>query len=100
MATVVPLSGATHPAGPIQLDLRDGGRPRFAHRELRRSLQRAYSAERAASFAHVGHAGSLRDPVAKAAIKQIEEGHLYCRKQGRVDESRADDPRDVALYSK
>jgi hypothetical protein len=36
-------------------------------------LQRAYSAERAASFAYIGHAGSLRDPVAKVRIKEIEE---------------------------
>lgn len=42
------------------------------HPALVESLQRAYSAERAASFAYIGHAGSLRDPVAKAAVKQIE----------------------------
>jgi hypothetical protein len=36
-------------------------------------LQRAYSAEKAAAFAYIGHAGSLRDPVAKAAVKQIED---------------------------
>ena len=36
-------------------------------------LQRAYSAERAASFAYVGHAASLKDPAAKAAVKQIED---------------------------
>ncbi|MEO5958862.1 MAG: ferritin-like domain-containing protein [Opitutaceae bacterium] len=36
-------------------------------------LQRAYSAERAAAFAYIGHAGSLRDPAAKAAVKQIED---------------------------
>ena len=53
-------------------DSRSGARPQLSHRELTRSLQRAYSAERAASFAYIGHAGSLRDPAAKAAIKQIE----------------------------
>lgn len=42
------------------------------HPPLVRLLQRAYSAERAASFAYIGHAGSLRDAKAKAAIKQIE----------------------------
>jgi hypothetical protein len=42
------------------------------HPPLVELLQRAYSAERAASFAYIGHAGSLRDPVAKAAVKQIE----------------------------
>jgi hypothetical protein len=42
------------------------------HPALVESLQRAYSAERAASLAYVGHAGSLKDPVAKATVKQIE----------------------------
>jgi hypothetical protein len=36
-------------------------------------LQRAYSAERAAAFAYIGHARSLRDPAAKVAVKQIED---------------------------
>ena len=36
-------------------------------------LQRAYSAEKAAAFAYIGHAGSLKDPAAKAAVKQIED---------------------------
>jgi hypothetical protein len=40
---------------------------------LVRLLQRAYSAERAAAFAYVGHAASLRDPAARAAVKQIED---------------------------
>ena len=35
-------------------------------------LQRAYSAEMAAAFAYVGHAASLKDPAAKAAVNQIE----------------------------
>lgn len=42
------------------------------HPKLVELLQRAYSAERAASFAYIGHAGSLKDPAAKAAVKQIE----------------------------
>jgi len=42
------------------------------HPALVRLLQRAYSAERAASFAYIGHAGSLKDLAAKAAVKQIE----------------------------
>jgi hypothetical protein len=42
------------------------------HPQLVEILQRAYSAERAASFAYIGHAGSLKDPLAKAAVKQIE----------------------------
>jgi hypothetical protein len=36
-------------------------------------LQRAYSAEKAAAYAYIGHAGSLQDPAAKAAVKQIED---------------------------
>jgi hypothetical protein len=43
------------------------------HPALVELLQRAYSAERAASFAYVGHAASLKDPAAKAAVKQIED---------------------------
>jgi hypothetical protein len=42
------------------------------HPRLIKLLQRAYSAERAASFAYIGHAGSLKNPAAKLAVKQIE----------------------------
>lgn len=40
---------------------------------LAKLLQKAYSAERAAAFAYIGHASSLKDPEAKAAVKQIEQ---------------------------
>jgi hypothetical protein len=43
------------------------------HPRLVASLQKAYSAERAAAFAYVGHAGSLRNSAEKAAVKQIED---------------------------
>ncbi len=43
------------------------------HKELVDLLQRAYSAEKAASFAYQGHAGSVKDKTEKAAIKQIED---------------------------
>jgi|TARA_B110000908_G_C10157434_1_gene404310 hypothetical protein len=43
------------------------------HPKLVQLLQKAYSAEKAASFAYIGHAASLKDPVQIAAIKQIEE---------------------------
>ena len=36
-------------------------------------LKRAYSAEKAAAFAYIGHASSLKDPEAKVAVKQIED---------------------------
>ncbi|MFM8287854.1 MAG: ferritin-like domain-containing protein [Planctomycetaceae bacterium] len=42
------------------------------HPRLVRLLKLAYSAERAAALAYIGHANSVRDPVAKAAIRQIE----------------------------
>jgi len=42
------------------------------HPALVELLQRAYSAERAAALAYVGHASSLKDPVARAAVRQIE----------------------------
>ena len=42
------------------------------HPQLVRLLRMAYSAEKAAAFAYVGHAGSVKDPDAKIAIKQIE----------------------------
>ncbi len=42
------------------------------HPPLIALLRKAYSAERAASFAYIGHAGSLKDPEEKAHVKQIE----------------------------
>lgn len=42
------------------------------HPKLVRLLQKAYSAEKAAAFAYIGHAGSVRNPTEKAAIRQIE----------------------------
>ncbi len=42
-------------------------------KRLRQSLQLAYSAERAAAFAYIGHAGSLRDTTEKKAVQQIEQ---------------------------
>jgi hypothetical protein len=42
------------------------------HPPLVKSLRKAHSAERAACFAYIGHAASLRDPAERAAIRQIE----------------------------
>ena len=42
------------------------------HPKLVRLLQLAYSAEKAAAFAYIGHAGSVRNRDEKAAIRQIE----------------------------
>ena len=42
------------------------------HPKLVRLLQLAYSAEKAAAFAYIGHAGSVKSVQEKAAIRQIE----------------------------
>ena len=42
------------------------------HPKLVKLLQLAYSAEKAAAFAYIGHAGSVKNPNEKVAIKQIE----------------------------
>ena len=54
------------PAGPSAQELVHG------HSRLVKLVQLAYSAERAAAFAYIGHAGSVDDPAAKAALVQIE----------------------------
>ena len=46
---------------------------KLKHPALVELLQRAYSAEKAAAFAYIGHAKSLKDPAAKVAVKQIED---------------------------
>src|SRR5882757_10107704 len=45
---------------------------RLQHPQLIDLLKKAYSAEKAASFAYQGHAAAVRDPTEKAAIRQIE----------------------------
>ena len=42
------------------------------HPKLVKLLQLAYSAEKAAAFAYIGHAGSVKNPDEKVAIRQIE----------------------------
>ncbi len=42
------------------------------HPELIKLLKQAYSAERAAAFAYVGHAGAVKNKEEKKAIRQIE----------------------------
>lgn len=49
------------------------------HPKLIDLLQKAYSAERAASFAYQGHASSVKNPDEKKAIKQIEDDEWYHR---------------------
>jgi len=42
------------------------------HPALIDSLRKAYSGEKAAAFAYIGHAGSLKNQEDKAAVRQIE----------------------------
>lgn len=45
---------------------------KIEHKKLIDLLQRAYSAEKAAAYAYIGHAGSIKSQEEKTAIKQIE----------------------------
>ncbi len=51
------------------------------HPKLIRLLQKAYSAEKAASYAYQGHAASVKNPLEKIAIKQIEADEWNHRKE-------------------
>lgn len=51
------------------------------HPKLVDSLRKAYSAEKAAAFAYVGHANSLGGESEKAAVKQIENDEWNHRRQ-------------------
>lgn len=51
------------------------------HKALVDLLRKAYSAEKAAAFAYQGHAGSIKDPAEKAAIRQIEMDEWNHRKE-------------------
>ena len=43
------------------------------HLQLSKLLQQAYSAEKAAAFAYIGHAKNVKPLEDKLAIKQIED---------------------------
>src|SRR3982750_51786 len=51
------------------------------HPELYDLLRKAYSAEKAAAFAYQGHAGSVKNPAEKLAIRQIENDEWGHRKE-------------------
>lgn len=53
------------------------------HPRLVDSLRKAYSAEMAASYAYIGHASSLADPVERAAVRQIEQDEWTHRRNIR-----------------
>jgi len=54
---------------------------KLAHKELVKLLQMAYSAEKAAAFAYIGHAGAVKNTDEKKAIKQIEDDEWFHRKE-------------------
>ncbi len=56
-------------------------RERLTHPKLVDLLRMAYSAEKAAAFAYVGHAKSVKDPEQRAAIRQIELDEWEHRRQ-------------------
>ena len=45
---------------------------KLQHRQLVDLIQMAYSAEKAAAFAYIGHAASVKNAIEKTAIRQIE----------------------------
>ena len=51
------------------------------HPKLTDLLQTAYSAEKAAAFAYIGHAGSVKNTPEKESIKQIEDDEWQHRKE-------------------
>ena len=51
------------------------------HPALTKLLQQAYSAEKAAAFAYIGHAKNVKAPVEKTAINQIENDEWEHRKE-------------------
>jgi hypothetical protein len=57
------------------------GKQTFPHPPLTRLLQKAYSAEKAAAYAYIGHASSVKNPSEKIAIRQIEEDEWNHRKE-------------------
>ena len=56
-------------------------RMKLDHPELVDLLKQAYSAEKAAAFAYIGHAASLKDPKVKKEVKQIEIDEWNHRKE-------------------
>lgn len=55
--------------------------PTLQHPQLVQLLQKAYSAEKAAAYAYIGHAASVKNPAEKIAIKQIEEDEWNHRRE-------------------
>ena len=51
------------------------------HPQLKKLLQKAYSAEKAAAYAYQGHAASVKNPLEKTAIRQIEEDEWNHRRE-------------------
>lgn len=54
---------------------------KLKNHQLSRALQTAYSAERAASYAYIGHASSLKNPDEIEAIRRIEQDEWDHRRE-------------------
>ena len=67
------------------------------HKALRKLLQQAYSAEKAAAFAYQGHAGSVKDTDQKKNIHKIELDEWNHRKEVLVIMKKYDIP--VSRYN-
>lgn len=61
------------PALQEKILLKGPGAETLSHPKLVTLLQKAYSAEKAAAYAYIGHAASVKNPAEKIAIKQIED---------------------------
>ena len=53
----------------------------LSHPQLVDLLKKAYSAEKAAAYAYIGHAASVKNQAEKMAIRQIEEDEWNHRKE-------------------
>lgn len=59
-------------------------KPTLPNPRLRQSLQLAYSAEKAAAYAYIGHAASLRSEVAAERVREIEQDEWDHRREVRA----------------
>jgi len=80
---------------------------KIQHPKLIKLLQLAYSAEKAAAFAYIGHAGSVKNPDEKVAIKHIEvdewqhrETVLAIMRQYDISPSRYNEIKESKQYCK
>lgn len=71
----------TVPAPHIKKVLKTSLKTALLSPQLITLLQKAYSAEKAAAYAYQGHAASVKNPLEKLAIRQIEEDEWNHRRE-------------------